>query len=35
MSLPDADLLAMLAKLDAVDWSLAAAPRRGCSACAG
>ncbi|MCA9316880.1 MAG: hypothetical protein KDB73_15445 [Planctomycetes bacterium] len=33
MSLPDADLLAMLAKLDAVDWSLAAAPRRGCSAC--
>ncbi|MGE0190440.1 MAG: hypothetical protein AB7T63_00215 [Planctomycetota bacterium] len=33
MSLPDADLLEMLAKLDAVDRAMAAAPRRGCNAC--
>lgn len=29
----DAELLAMLAKIDAVDRLMAAAPRRGCNAC--
>ena len=33
MSLPDTDLLELLAKLDAVDRSPAGAPRRGCCAC--